>query len=97
MSLHDRLAFMPKPSNVSVVTERGQVSIPANLREELGIEKGQKLLWEKAGEHEIRIMLLQETASRGALAMLGFAKRVGLPTRSTQEWMDELREGERES
>jgi hypothetical protein len=31
---------------------------------------------------------------RGAKAMLGFAKRFR-PTRSTQEWMDELREGER--
>lgn len=96
MSLHDRLIHMPKSSNVSVVTERGQVSIPANLREELGIEKGQKLLWEKAGEHEIRIMVLQETAPQGAMAMLGFAKRFG-PTRTTQEWMDELREGEKES
>lgn len=84
---------MPKASNVSVVTERGQVSIPANLREELRIEKGQKLLWEKAGEHEIRVQVLPETGPRGALAMLGFAKRLG-PVRSTQEWMDELREGE---
>lgn len=93
MSVHDRLASMPKPSNVSVVTERGQVSIPANLREELGIEKGQRLRWEKAGEHEIRIMVLQDAAPPGAMAMLGFAKRFG-PTRSTQEWMEELREGE---
>jgi AbrB family looped-hinge helix DNA binding protein len=86
---------MPKASNVSVVTERGQVSIPANLREELGIEKGQKLLWEKAGEHEIRIQVLADSGPRGALAMLGFAKRLGGPVRSTQEWMAELREGER--
>jgi AbrB family looped-hinge helix DNA binding protein len=84
---------MPKPSNLSVVTERGQVSIPANLRQELGIEKGQRLLWERAGEHEIRIVVLQEDAPRGATAMLGFARRFR-PTRRTQEWMDELREGE---
>jgi AbrB family looped-hinge helix DNA binding protein len=84
---------MPKPSNVSVVTDRGQVSIPANLRQELGIERGQQLLWEKAGEHEIRILVLQEPAPRGAKAMLGFARRFR-PTRGTQEWMDELREGE---
>lgn len=86
---------MPKPSNVSVVTERGQVSIPANLRQELGIEKGQRLSWEKIGEHEIRIVVLQEAAPRGAMAMLGFARRFR-PTRLTEDWMAELREGERE-
>jgi len=85
---------MPKASNVSVVTERGQVSIPANLREELKIEKGQRLSWEKTGEHELRIVVLPEAKPRGAMAMLGFAKRFR-PTRTTQEWMDELREGER--
>ena len=85
---------MPKASNVSVVTDRGQVSIPANLRQELRIEKGQRLLWEKAGEHEIRIQILEETVPRGARAMLGFARRFR-PTRRTQDWMDELREGER--
>lgn len=85
---------MPKASNVSVVTDRGQVSIPANLRQELRIEKGQRLLWEKAGEHEIRIQIIEEAAPRGARAMLGFARRFR-PTRRTQDWMDELREGER--
>ena len=93
MGLHDRLAPMPKPSNVSVVTERGQVSIPASLREELGIEKGQRLSWEKIGEHELRIVVLPEAAPRGAMAMLGFAKRFR-PTRRTEDWMAELREGE---
>ena len=85
---------MPKPSNLSVVTDRGQVSIPASLRQELGIEKGQRLLWEKTGEHELRIVVLHEGAPLGAKAMLGFARRFR-QVRRTQDWMDELREGER--
>jgi hypothetical protein len=36
------------------------------------------------------------TERRGALAMLGFAKRFR-PTRTTEEWMAELREFERET
>lgn len=36
------------------------------------------------------------TGRRGALAMLGFAKRFR-PTRTTEEWMAELREFEREA
>lgn len=93
MVVHDRLSCMPKSSDVSVVTERGQVSIPAHLRKELGIETGQRLLWEKTGDHEIRIVLLQEAEPRGAAAMLGFARRFR-STRKTQDWMEELREGE---
>lgn len=84
---------MPVPSKVSVVTERGQVSIPAQLRKELALAKGQRLLWEKIGEHEIRVTVLSEPEPRGAMAMLGFAKRFR-QTRLTEEWMKELREGE---
>lgn len=76
-----------------MVTERGQVSIPAYLRKELGLERGRRLLWEKAGEQEIRLVVLPEAEPRGAVAMLGFARRFR-PTRSSQDWMKELREGE---
>ena len=84
---------MPVPSNVSIVTERGQVSIPSQLRRELGLEKGQRLLWEKTGEREIRVIVLSDMEPRGAMAMLGFARRFR-PTRTSREWMSELREGE---
>lgn len=84
---------MPAPSKVSIITERGQVSIPAQLRKELSLAKGQRLLWEKTGEHEIRVTVLPEPERRGAMAMLGFAKRFR-PTRRTADWMVELREGE---
>lgn len=84
---------MAIPPSVSVVTERGQVSIPAQLRKELGLEKGRRLLWEKSGDQEIRVVVLPDTAPRGAMAMLGFARKFR-PTRSSQDWMKELREGE---
>jgi AbrB family looped-hinge helix DNA binding protein len=83
---------MATPS-ISVVTERGQVSIPAQLRKQLGLEKGRRLLWEKTGEHEIRVVVLPEGEPRGAMAMRGFAQRFRA-TRKTQDWMRELREGE---
>jgi bifunctional DNA-binding transcriptional regulator/antitoxin component of YhaV-PrlF toxin-antitoxin module len=84
---------MPAPSKISVVTERGQVSIPARLRKELSLVQGQRLLWEKIGEHEMRVTVLPEPEPRGAVAMLGFAKRFRR-TRRTSDWMAELREGE---
>jgi len=87
------LLSMPPPSRISVVTERGQVSIPSELRRELALSKGRRLLWEKAGEGEIRVVVLPDSAPTGARAMLGFAKRFRAPRR-TSEWLDELREGE---
>lgn len=86
--------IMPAPSKISVITDRGQVSIPARLRKELSLVKGQRLLWEKSGEHEIRVTVLPEPEPQGAMAMLGFAKKFR-KTRRTQDWMEELREGER--
>jgi AbrB family looped-hinge helix DNA binding protein len=79
--------------SVSVVTERGQVSIPAQLRKDLGLEKGRRLFWEKSGEHEIRVVVLPEAEPRGAMAMRGFARTFRAARRS-EEWMKELREGE---
>ena len=45
---------MSTPSNVTVVTERGQVSIPAELRKALGLTKGQRLIWERVSDRELR-------------------------------------------
>jgi bifunctional DNA-binding transcriptional regulator/antitoxin component of YhaV-PrlF toxin-antitoxin module len=84
---------MPKPSRTSVVTERGQVSIPAELRKELALGKGRRLLWEKAADAELRVKVLPEHEPQGSLRMLGFARRFRA-TRPTADWMAELREGE---
>jgi len=84
---------MPKPGRISVVTERGQVSIPAELRRELGLGKGRRLLWEKGADAELRVVVLPEQEPQGSLRMLGFARRFRA-TRPTADWMAELREGE---
>ena len=85
---------MPAPTRISVVTERGQVSIPSELRKELSLSKGRRLLWEKVGAEEIRVVVLPDPAPAGARSMLGFARKFR-PPRRTSEWLEELREGER--
>ena len=85
---------MPAPTGVTVVTDRGQVSIPADLRRELSLNKGQRLLWERVGDREIRVILLEAPQTPGARAMRGFARRFRDTARTTDEWMKELREGE---
>lgn len=85
---------MPEPADVTVVTERGQVSIPAHLRHALSLGKGRKLLWQRVSDHELRVTVVEEGRPAGAQAMRGFARRIRPEPRRTEEWMAELREGE---
>ncbi len=86
---------MPASSEITSVTDRGQTSIPAELRRELRLVKGQRLLWERVGERELRVRVLEEAPPRGAEAMRGFARRFRKEARPSTDWMRELREGER--
>jgi len=79
-------------TDVTVVTERGQTSIPAHLRKEMGLGKGKRLMWERVSNEEIRIRVRPPVEANPA-AMLGFARRFR-KTRRTAAWMSELRAGE---
>ena len=60
---------------VSVVTERGQVSIPAEIRRQLGLDAGQHLQWEVVSGHELRVRPVADQPPVGALSVLGYARR----------------------
>lgn len=79
---------------VTVVTERGQVSIPAGLRRDLDLAPGRRLQWERVAQGEMRVVVLPDAPACGAAAMLGFARRFRSEPRRTADWMRELREGE---
>lgn len=80
----------------TVVTERGQVSIPASIRKELGLKTGQPLVWEKISDRECLVKIPRKKEALGAMAMLGFAARFrGEKGRRTASVMPELRQGER--
>ena len=85
---------MPAANDVTILTKRGQISVPAHLRHDLGLKQGQRFLWEKVGEHELRLRLLEEPGAKGATQMLGFARRFRSERRSTADWMRELRAGD---
>ena len=90
MKPHDKVSSM----NDSVVTQRGQVSVPASLRRAMGLLPGQRLHWEQVSEREIRVSLPDEKPP-GPLAVLGYARRMrNTPPRPTADWMRELRDGE---
>jgi AbrB family looped-hinge helix DNA binding protein len=79
----------------TTITERGQVSIPAELRRDMNLTPGQTVLWEKVSATECRLVIEpRKVIKSDPVAAIGFAKRHGLPTRTTAEWMKILREGE---
>jgi AbrB family looped-hinge helix DNA binding protein len=80
---------------VTVVTERGQTSIPAKIRKQLNLKPGQKLRWQKVADNECRVFHDMSETAPGPIAMLGYARKFNpQDTRSTKEWLRELREGE---
>lgn len=78
---------------ITVVTERGQVSIPSAIRRSLRVTPGERLVWEAVGEHECRVHRLEKKTIKGALAMRGYARQFR-PVRPTAAWLREIRDGE---
>jgi len=80
---------------VTVVTERGQVSIPAMVRKHLNLTSGQRVTWEPVSDHECRLRVAVVNPAPGATSMLGYAAKFR-PVRRTSEWMADIRQGEAE-
>jgi bifunctional DNA-binding transcriptional regulator/antitoxin component of YhaV-PrlF toxin-antitoxin module len=82
-------------SDKTTLGERGQTAIPARIRRESSIAPGTELLWEIAGDDELKVTIVRP-AKRAAnpQGMRGFARRFRA-TRRTADWMRELRAGER--
>lgn len=81
----------------AILTERGQVSVPAALRKAMGLQPGQHLTFVPVSDREFRV-LAEDPAPPGPTAMLGYARKLRHgPARTTADWMKELREGERPS
>ena len=81
----------------TTITERGQVSIPAELRRDMHLSPGQTILWEKVSATECRILIEPRAIIKpDPMGALNFAKEHGLPQRRSDEVLRELREGEEE-
>ena len=79
----------------STITERGQVSIPAELRRDMHLSPGQTVIWEKVSATECRLIVEPRAVIQpDPLAALNFAKEHGLPQRPSDEVLAELREGD---
>ena len=76
------------------MTDRGQVSMPASIRRELGLRPGQTLLWKRLSHDEVRVKVPRRGS--GKTSMRGFMKKfLADGPRTTAGWMKILREGEK--
>ena len=79
----------------STLTERGQTSVPADIRYLLNLKPGQKLLWSKINDHEVRVTAEHLSTCVGPIATLGFARKFNPGDyRGSDEILRELRGGE---
>lgn len=79
----------------TVLTERGQTSVPAEVRRRVGLKPGQQLSWQVVSDTELRVTLPPPGDVPGPLAVLGYARKFSPDdNRSTDEIMQELRDGE---
>jgi len=82
-------------TEVTRITERGQVSVPASVRKQMGLEPGRQVCWEIVSENTCRMTVVENGGGRlGAAAMRGFA-RTFRKTRPADVWMRALRAGEK--
>jgi len=82
----------------TVLTERGQISVPVRIRRRLNLKTGQRLLWQPVSESTLTLTVLPDVEPiPGPLKVLGWAKRFarGNALPGTDDAMRELREGER--
>ena len=93
MPIHDTLIAMDE----ATLTDRGQISIPAALRKAMNLQPGQRLKFAPVSDHEFRV-IAENVAPAGPMAVLGYARKLRHgPARRTNDWMRELREGEKAS
>jgi bifunctional DNA-binding transcriptional regulator/antitoxin component of YhaV-PrlF toxin-antitoxin module len=80
---------------ITVVTERGQTSVPSKLRRKAGLTRGRQLHWYAVSDHEFRVVVETAEEAPGPMAVLGWASRHnrhGVPR--SDEAMREIREGD---
>jgi AbrB family looped-hinge helix DNA binding protein len=70
----------------AVLTSKGQVTIPARIRQKLGLRAGQVLDFDETAPYLKAVVVFDEDEMR---SVLGWAR--GALGRSSREWLDETR------
>lgn len=72
----------------ATMTTKGQVTIPKEIRDELGLAAGSKVLFVRVGPRDVRLVARTGAASD----LVGVLARPGLPSLSVDELNDQIAE-----
>lgn len=70
---------------ISKISDRGQVSVPADVRDALGLQAGSSMRWEICADGSARVTPWRFFPKRSAVDLIGYAKQFRTPKR-TEEW-----------
>jgi AbrB family looped-hinge helix DNA binding protein len=63
--------------SVATVTSKGQITLPAELRAEFGIEQGDKVLFYKTLDGSLGVSIIKPRKGAGAGSLRRYADRLG--------------------
>ena len=84
---------MPVTSDVTILTDRGQLQVPAWVRERLALQPGQRFAWSVLPDGDLQVHVVRQEAIARRTQWRAYA-RTTQGDRTSDEILADLREGD---
>lgn len=87
---------MPVTSDITVLTDRGQLQVPAWLRDQLALQPGQRFAWRVLPDGDLQVHVVRQEAAARRTQWRAYA-RTTQGNRSSDDILAEMREVDAET
>ena len=87
---------MPATSDVTILTDRGQLQVPAWVRERLALQPGQRFAWSVLPDGDLQVHVVRQEAAARRTQWRAYA-RTTQGDRTSDEILAEMREADAET
>ena len=84
---------MPATSDITILTDRGQLQVPAWVRERLALQPGQRFAWSVLPDGDLQVHVVRQEATARRTQWRAYA-RTTLGERTSDEIFAEIRDGD---
>ena len=84
---------MPVTSHITMLTDRGQVQVPAWVREKLELQTGQKFAWRILADGDLQVHVIRQESTTRRAQWRGYVQSVH-GERTSDEVLAEVRAGD---